>query len=120
MLGAEPAAVTQFGRWLSGNALVRVPGKGVSEEKSANGWVALGRSAAVGTITSGDGIPWRTRRPSYEVKKKVWFFLIGPPNVPPNWFWLNCGLSQGTPSIAGKQYGLAFSLVLRKNSYTFP
>src|SRR5579885_1713515 len=91
------------GRCCNGNALLRVPGKGDSAEKSAKGWVALGRSAAVGTNTSGEGMPWRMRRPSYETKKKVRSFLIGPPRVPPNWFWLNCGLSQGTPSTAVKQ-----------------
>jgi hypothetical protein len=37
MLGADPAAVVQLGRWFSAKALVRVPAKGDSEEKSAKG-----------------------------------------------------------------------------------
>src|SRR5207249_6627179 len=51
------------------------------------------RSLAVGTATESEGMPRRTRRPSYDVKKNVWFFFIGPPNVPPNWFCLKSPLS---------------------------
>src|ERR1017187_4167721 len=41
-------------------------------------------SADVGTITVWPDTPCRTRRPSYDVKKNVRSFLIGPPKVPPN------------------------------------
>src|ERR1700736_608367 len=42
--------------------------------------------AVVGTDTGLEEIPFFVRRPSYEAKKKVLSLLIGPPNVPPNWF----------------------------------
>src|ERR1700734_719261 len=48
--------------------------------------VGDGVSCELGTVTAGERMPWRIRRPSYEAKKKVRSFLIGPPNVPPNWF----------------------------------
>jgi hypothetical protein len=37
MLGADPSAVVHLGRWFSAKALVRVPLKVDSEEKSAKG-----------------------------------------------------------------------------------
>src|ERR1019366_9130169 len=73
----------------------------------------LGLSAGVGTITVSPEIPWRTRRPSYETKKNVLSFRSGPPKVPPNWFWLNCGLTV-------LKYPCALSTLLRKYSYTLP
>ena len=65
-------------------SLVIAPLNGVAEKSPA-------RSAAVGTVTASDDIPCTTRRPSYEVKKKVRSFTIGPPKVPPNWFCLSSG-----------------------------
>jgi hypothetical protein len=38
----------------------------------------------VGSGTGSEEIPCLMRRPSYEAKKKVLSFLIGPPNTPPN------------------------------------
>src|SRR5207245_9839848 len=87
-------AAAQPGRWFNAKALDRVPGNGDSEEKSAKGWVALGRSDAEGTNTSEDGIPWRMRRPSYEVKKNVRSLTIGPPHVHPNWSGVNWRLAR--------------------------
>src|SRR5882724_10766367 len=42
------------------------------------------RSAAVGTFAGSEVNPCIVRRPSYDRKKKVLSFLIGPPKVPPN------------------------------------
>ncbi len=36
-------------------------------------------------------MPCLTRRPSYEAKKNVLSFLMGPPRVPPNWFCWKSG-----------------------------
>src|SRR6267142_1091627 len=44
------------------------------------------RSASVGTPTVSDDVPFRIRSPSKVRKKKVLSFLMGPPNVAPNWF----------------------------------
>ena len=64
--------------------LLRLPANGLMSLKSEKAWLALGNSCALGTVTAGDVIPCLTLRPSYDVKKKVRSFLIGPPNVPPN------------------------------------
>src|SRR5713226_10524120 len=71
------------------------------------------RSAAVGTTTVSDEIPWTTRRPSYDAKKKVRSFLIVPPNVPPNWFCLSSGRRRSRKPLALNNW-------LRRNSYTLP
>src|ERR1700675_2120328 len=62
---------------------------GFTSEKSATicpftRLVGDGSSCALGTVTAGEGTPCRMRRPSYDAKKKVRSFLMGPPKVPPN------------------------------------
>src|SRR6266849_8545684 len=71
------------------------------------------RSAAVGTTTGSDEIPWTTRRPSYDAKKNVRSFTIGPPNVPPNWFCLSSGRRRSKGPVE-------LNIWLRRYSKTLP
>src|SRR5271169_6061754 len=112
---AEPpaacTAVAHPGRSFNRLATVavgEVPDRG-DAEKSPLSW------AVVGTVTGWETTPWMILRPSYAAKKNVLSFLIGPPNVPPNWFWWKSGFG-ATVNVNG----LALRSVLRKNSYTLP
>src|SRR5262249_36671891 len=56
----------------------------------------------------------RTRSPSYDAKKNTLSCRIGPPAVPPNWFWINCGFSEGAKKFR------ALSFWFRRNSQALP
>src|SRR5260370_11123176 len=106
---AAATAVAQPGRPFSTLAtvgLLSVPEKVAPDEKSP-----LLSSAPVGTKTDCESMPLTVRRPSYDPKINVLSFLMGPPNVPPNWFCLNPGLGAGE-----KVKARAFRTSLRKNS----
>src|SRR4051794_5367417 len=78
-----PSAVAQPGRVFSTCATrssLMLPPNVPSDEKSPV------RSAAVGVKTVSLDLPCLIRRPSYETKKNVLSFLIGPPKVAPYWF----------------------------------
>src|ERR1039458_8309914 len=117
-MGAPPSAATAFahpGRLPSAVARklsVNVPAKVLCGpegpcEKSPF------RSALVGIVTRSEEMPCTIWRSSTEAKKKVLFFLMGPPNVPPNWFWWKSGLMLSKKPRASRT-------VLRKNSYASP
>ena len=52
---------------------------------------------------------------SGEKKKKVLLRTIGPPTVPPNWFWVSLGLV-----VPGEKAFLASRFSLRRNSHSAP
>src|SRR3974390_2365228 len=62
---------------LATGAVVRLP---VRSPKLPPSWLL------VNSGTGFDKMPCFTRRPSYDAKKNVLSFLIGPPSVAPNWF----------------------------------
>ena len=68
------------------------------------------RSAAVSGKAAVDSDPGRTRRLSHEPKMNSLSLRMGPPAVAPNWFWINCGFTDGAKKFR------AFSLWLRRNS----
>ena len=74
---------------------VRVAGGRIVNQRARAGEVAvaqrLGRHRPVG----GGGLPARACAPSC-AKKNSLFCLIGPPNVPPNWFRMFLGIAVPT------------------------
>src|SRR6266481_1245178 len=64
----------------------------------------------------------RLLKRSKSPKKKVLSLIIGPPNVPPNWFCTKCPLGRGLPFIglALLTQELASSAAFRRYSNRFP
>src|SRR5579871_391850 len=65
------------------------------------------------------GITWRMveprvlRNPSYQPNPQILFLMMGPPIVPPNWFWWNV-LTVGLKKLRASRS------VLRRNSHAAP
>src|ERR1700730_4525271 len=74
-------------------------------------------SKRVGTVSSPVGDPFTVLYCSKAPKKKVLPFLMGPPRLPPYWFWRYFGL--GNPAEFEKK-SFAFRTSFRKYSNNDP